>query len=161
MHEAARGVIADPLGVAIACGNLAVKRHGPFRVDIRPARGEQLEVRSVLAARQVGAQAKLDRDSGAPQQRGPLPRDLRERVLQGDDDASNPGVEDRVGTRRRLAMVAARLQCHVQRRAPGGISGSSKSVDLGVGVAVLLVPAFADPLTVAHDHGADKRVGLD
>ena len=44
-------------------------------------------------------------------------RGLLRRVVGGDHDARDAGLEDRVGARRRLALVAARLQRHVQRRA--------------------------------------------
>ena len=41
------------------------------------------------------------------------------------------------------------------------VAGRGQGVDLGVGLAVALMPAFADDLPVAHHHGADQRIRLD
>ena len=57
--------------------------------------------------------------------------------------------------------MTARLEGDVERRAACGLAGGGQGVDLGVRSAVAVVPALADAGAVAHDHGADERVGLD
>ena len=57
--------------------------------------------------------------------------------------------------------MAARLQRHVESRAPGTFAGRADRLGLRVGRAVLREPAFADNLLFAHEHGADERVRLD
>ena len=59
-----------------------------------------------------------------------------------------------------LAVVAARLQRDVQRRAAQvGVAAGGDRVDLGVRAAVLVVPALAEDLAVPDDDRADHRVG--
>ena len=57
-------------------------------------------------------------------------------------------------------MVRARLERHVERRAPRALAGGPKRVHLGVRLAAALVPALADDLAVAHDDGADERIRI-
>ena len=75
----------------------------------------------------------------------PRPGGLLGRVVAGDDDAPDAGGEDRVGARRRAAVVAARLERDVERRlAQVGAAAGGDRVDLGVGAAELVVPALAE-----------------
>ena len=55
------------------------------------------------------------------------------RVVGGDDDARDPGLPDRVGARRRAALVAAGLERHVQGRAAQiATLGGADRLDFGV-----------------------------
>src|SRR6202034_4953964 len=83
-------------------------------------------------------------------------------IVGAHDHALNTGAQDRIGARRRVALVTAGLQRYVQGRA-GEIDRSTgfDRGDLGVRPAVALVPTFAEDLPVARHDRADARVGLD
>src|SRR5262249_42420697 len=49
----------------------------------------------------------------------------------------------------------------VERGVASRLAGGGQRVDLGMRCAEALVPAFTDNLVIAHEHGADERVGLD
>ena len=71
---------------------------------------------------------------------------------------ATPGVDDRVGAGRRAAVVRARLERHVERRTARRVARLLERDRLGVADAVVLVPALADDLAVAHDDRADDRM---
>ena len=130
-------------------GDLAVERHRRLEQHPRPAGArvlaeglvEQPRARGELAVGDVDLDALVAQDpqaaAGRPSRSGRRRR--RRRALM-------PGGDDRVGARRRLAVVTARLQRDVQRRAGrrSGAVGGGDRVDLGVRAAVLLVPALAE-----------------
>src|SRR5581483_931191 len=80
------------------------------------------------------------------------------RIRGADDDAGDSGCDDLIGTRRRAAVVRARLQRDVERRPARGVAGPLERDRLCVADAVELVPALPHDLAVAHDDGADERV---
>jgi hypothetical protein len=55
--------------------------------------------------------------------------------------------------------MTARFQRHVSRRTFGLVTGSAQGMDLGVRLAGLLVPAFADDLTSADQDATNPRIG--
>ena len=69
------------------------------------------------------AQTNLDRDPGSAKEVGTAAADSRERVLHGGDNPGNAGLQDGIGAGRRLAVMAARLQRYVERRAVRGVAG--------------------------------------
>ena len=164
MGELARGLAADPLRVARARGDLAVERHRgleqhPRAPDARVlAEGlvEQTGARGELAVGEHHLDALVAQDAEA------AAGGLLGGIVGADDDASDPGLHDRLGAGRRLALVAAGLQRHVQR-GPGevGEAAGLDRVDLGVGGAEAFVPPLPKHLAVARDHRADHGVGLD
>ena len=57
------------------------------------------------------------RDAVFPQDLHALPRNEGVRVRRPHDHAGNAALDDRVGTRRLLTVMAARLERHIERRA--------------------------------------------
>ena len=164
VRELAALLAADPLRVAGARRDLAVERHRRLEQHPRAPDARVLAERLVEQPRGGRELAVGDDDLDALVAQDPQAAagGLLGRVVGGDDDAPDAGLDDRVGARRRLALVAARLERDVERRAfevghPAGLD----RVDLGVRAAVDLVPALAEHLAVARDHGADDRVRLD
>ena len=74
------------------------------------------------------------------------------------DDARDARGDDRVDARRCLAVVRARLERHVHRRAARAITRRAQRVDLGVRLAVSLVKSLADDRVAGNDDGADHWV---
>jgi hypothetical protein len=82
-------------------------------------------------------------------------------IQHGGNDPSNASAKDRVGARRRLAVMAARLEGHVERGPERLFSGAIQRVHFSMSLPVLFVPAFSNDTAIANDDGANERVGLD
>ncbi len=166
-HSCASARLSSPLihlRVARARGDLAVERHRRLEQHPRAPDARVLAKRLVEQprARRQLAVGDDDLDALVAQDAQAAPRGLLGRVVGGDDDAADACREDRVGARRRLALVTARLQRHVQRRVGQILHAACLDrVDLGVRGAEAFVPALADHLLAARDDRADDRVGLD
>ena len=80
------------------------------------------------------------------------------RIANGGHDARDARGDDGVGTRRRLAVVRARLERDVQRRAARAATSRAQRIDLGVRLAESRVKPLADDLTAGNDDGADHWV---
>ena len=80
-------------------------------------------------------------------------------IFERRDDARDPRGDDSVGAGRRLAVMRARLQRNVERRAARRRAGPAQRLDLGMGPAPGLGPAAADDDAVLDDHGADRGIG--
>ena len=82
------------------------------------------------------------------------------RVIGGDDHTADAGLLDRLGARRRPAVVAAGLQRYVQRRVREvRAAGRADRLDLGVGRTECAVKALAEHVVDRRQHGADQWVG--
>ena len=162
----AAALAGDPLRVARAGRDLAVERARHLQRDERQARAGVLAEGLVEEAGggRLGALGELDLAAVVAQHPGAAAARLLARVLGGDHDALDRGREDRLGARRRPAVVGAGLERHEHRR-PLEIGPARARVgdrgDLGVRAAELGVPALADDLAAARDHGADERVRAD
>ncbi len=82
------------------------------------------------------------------------------RVADGGDHPSDPRCDQLIRTRRRAALMRARLQGHIGGRSPGVVTGDRQGVDLGVRLAGMAVPALADDASLANDDTADARVWI-
>ena len=162
--ELAASLAADPLRVAGARGDLAVERHR--RLEQHPrAPGARVLAESLVE--QAGAGGELavghhDLDALVAQDAEAAAGGLLGGVVRADDDAPDPGLRDRLGAGRRLALVAAGLERHVQRGSGEvGQTAGLDRIDLGVGGAEAFVPPLPQHLAVARHDGADDGVGLD
>ena len=105
-----RGFVADPARIAAVCGQFAIERHSPFRVNIRTALLQQGQIGCIKPPPCCFADADVNGDARAAQQGDALPRDLGEWVRHGCDDASDAGLDHGIGAGRRLAVMATWLQ---------------------------------------------------
>ena len=116
-----------------------------------------IEERRIELARRLALDADVDLDSGGAQPFDTAARD-RARIAHRDDHARDAGRDDRIGARRRFAVMRARLERDVHRRATRALAGRSSAVDFGVRLAVARMKSFADDLAAGNDNGADHRV---
>src|SRR5581483_11638732 len=116
--------------------------------------------RLVLPPR-LEAVEQLHLDAGLPQALEAATVHERVRVARADDDARHAGRDDGVGARRRAAVMGAGLEGHVERRPARPLARLLERDRLRVTDGVVLVPALADDLPVADDHGADERMVAD
>jgi len=153
---------ADPARVAAGRRDLAVERDGGLVGDQRQTGVVILEERRVLLARPASPTLHLEVDGRAAvtQARQAAAVDQRVGVAQRDHGPPYPSRDERVGAGRRLARVAAGFKRAVERGAGGTVSRLCKRHRLGMGFPGAQVPAATDDLRAAHEHGADKRVGM-
>src|SRR5262249_31287682 len=71
--------------------------------------------------------------------------------------ALEPGFDDRIRARSGAAVMHARLERHVHRRAASVIDAKQR-LDLGMRLARALMPPLRDGLAVADDHRSDHRI---
>jgi hypothetical protein len=83
---------------------------------------------------------------------------LWKRIWHSGHDPANTSAQHGIGTWWRLTVVAARLEGDVKRGRTGSFTRGGQRMDLGVCFSVALVPAGADFLSVANDHGTDKGI---
>jgi len=164
MRQFAAVLAADPLGVPGSCRDLAVERHRGLEQHPRPANPGVLSEGLVEQARPSRELAVGDDHLDALVAEDPeaAARCLLGGVVRGDHHAPDAGLQDGLGARRGLALVAAGLQRHVQGGSaqilqPAGLD----RVDLRVGGSVAFVPALPKDRPVAGDDRANDRVGLD
>ncbi len=161
MDATARGFAGDPLAAAGPGRELAVQRHGPLGENPRASAVNQLQVGGVQLPRFLLQQPPFHLDAGLLQFRDAASSHLGKRVLVRHHDPAHGGPDQGSGAGRRLAVMAARFERHVQRRAGGGGARGGEGFDFGVRTAEPRVPAFAnDPLALG-DHTADQRIRLD
>ncbi len=106
----------DPAAVPGARRDPAVEGHRVLGEDERPAgpdAGEETRVEIGCFAR---LQTNLDHDARPAQQGDPAAVYQWERIGDGSNAAGNAGGDDRLGAGRGSAVVAARLEGHVERR---------------------------------------------
>src|SRR6185369_895806 len=102
----ARRRAGDPLARAVGERAAAVERNRDLHAQPRPAALHPGHEADVELARSGGrGVVPLDRDSGGSETRRAFAGDERIRVAQRDDDAADPGGDERVGARRRAAVV--------------------------------------------------------
>ncbi len=109
----------------------------------------------------MGFAAGLDDESGRRKGIQAASADLRERVAHRHDDPGDARCEDRLGAGRRLAVMTAWLESHVESRAGGGSTGVRKCDYLGVRAPESFVMAFTGELPIANHDRPDQRVRLD
>jgi len=80
------------------------------------------------------------------------------RVAHRCDDASDPGLADRIDAGRRAAVMDARLERHVERRAARAGARLREGVDFGVRFAGRVVVALSDDAIVRDDDRADHGI---
>ena len=103
-----------------------------------------------FSSRAAAASAPWANSTSTPPSRripGPRPAAFSRRVLGGDHDPRDAGLEDRLGAGRLAALVGAGLERHVHRRAGRVVAAAAAVGDrgaLGVQAAELGVVALAD-----------------
>jgi hypothetical protein len=114
----------------------------------------------VQEARRFGDLAVHEPDLHAlvPQDPGSPPGRLGCRIVGGDHDACDAGLEDRLGARGGAAMVGAGLERDVQGGAGRVLAARGERHALRMGLSGGLGYALADHPAVLHEHGPDHRV---
>ena len=115
-----------------------------------------MQVGSEIALRLFGADTGDHIERGVAQPRKPAPRDLRVGIADRNDNSGHPGLDQRRGARRRVAVMVTGLERAVGGRAPGPVARRAQRRDLGMRPGGKRTGgAFADDLALARQHAAD------
>ena len=144
-----------------ACRDAPVSPQRHLEESERPPLGDTLDVPARHLVRLLGQHAARHLDPGLAQHADPAPRHARVGIEHTYDGALQAGGDDRLGTRRRLAVVRAGLERHIDRGAAGAGTGAPDRLGLGVRTAAGLGPAARDDLArrLVGDRGPDRRIG--
>ena len=112
----------------------------------------------LLERPRLGRVHLLDIDTRSSQALRPT-RSLGIRVARAEHDPLDTGGQNRVGARRRRALVRARLERGVERRPARVFARRVEHHPLGVAAAHLR-DAFGDHCTVSHEDSADRRLRI-
>ena len=121
--HAARGLGGDPAAFAAMRGDAAVERGGELQRHQRAALCQTQDEAGGDLGGLVLQHALLHGDAGGAQAGEPGAVHARIGVAQGDDDAGDAGLDQRVGAGRGAAPVGAGFEGDVGGRASGGRAG--------------------------------------
>ncbi len=144
--------------IMVRPGGVAVRRLGELQSDHRPPLRHPQYVAEMIGAGLHGAHAgrrPRRRPRATAHGRG---RRRAVRVLERGDDPRDAGGEDRVHAGRRRAVMRARLQRDVERRAARRLAGRSHGDGLGVRAAAQRRVAARDDDAVLDDQRANRRI---
>ncbi len=159
MRPGARRRSGNPAALAPRHRDPPVERGRELHRDERPAPPYPAEKPGIDLGRRIGAEPDFGRDPGGAQPLDPAAADARIRVFDRGDDPPDPGFDQRLGARRRLAPVAARFEADIGGGAAGAGAGAGQRLGLGVRPAARLGPAAADDASFVDQNAADRRVG--
>ena len=145
-------------GLRPARRRLAVGRDRKLEHDVRAAVAHAPDVAGMIAARLVGADADIDRDAGGAQPRMALPATSGLGSSSADTTRAMPAAITASAQGGDLAVMRARLERDVERRAARRVAGAAQRLDLGMRPAAGLGPAAADDHAVLDDDRADRGV---
>ena len=149
----------DVLGVACPRGYFPVQAHGRFDQDKRPLDLHVFDELLVLFLYILFQDTGLDLD--APQLELLRTAHHGIRVHHPYNHFTDTGLDNALGTRRRLAPVRTGLQGDVQGGASCFFSSLVQGVDFGMGVAVFPVPALAHDAVPLDNNATHQWVGAD
>ena len=166
MPIAAGGLAGDPLALPVGQGRAAVHRGGHLQPHPGPAAfhpGEEADV-ELAAGLSLGAVGQLNLHAGGAQALDARAVDLGEGIGRSDHHPGDAGLDERVATRRRAAVVGTGFQRDPGRGTAGAGAARRRIAqrhDLGVRATSLLRGAFGEHLAVVQpDDAAHPRVGL-
>jgi hypothetical protein len=80
--------------------------------------------------------------------------------LHGDNNTAKPGINQRLGARRRTAMMGARFQSYVYRCPLRFSTSLAKRMYFSMGFARPLMPTFTNDITITHDNTTNPRIWI-
>ncbi len=159
VHVPPRLLSGDPPACAVGERDAAIQRCRRLDAHPRPSARHAREIPAMGFRRCRREEARFHLHARGAQARVTLPAHERVGILESGDHAAHARGDERVGARRRPAMVAAGFEGHVGRRACRGFGAGRQRLRLGVRFARTLVPALADDPPGLRDHAAHAGIG--
>ena len=147
----------EPSGAAMRPSRVAAS----FRTTQGRPRRRWASGRARSDARHLGRRhPDLDLDPGFPESVHAPPGDLRVGIQDPDDHPPDAGRDEGVGARRGSTVVGARLEGHVDRGVPSGVTGELQGHHFGVGPARRSGGSFGGRLVAfGHHHAPTQGLG--
>ena len=141
--------------------DLRIERHGQLQGQKgRPVARGMEEGRIFDPAFGFGPYGPTHLHALSPEHLGSAAR-FTSRVCSSIDETPDPCPEQRMGARRGLSVMIARLERHVCGGPLGGAASHLQRHDLGMRATEALVEALSHAHAVPHDHAPDHRVRVD
>ena len=149
-----------PLGISIASRNFPIQGHGVFHHHPRAALRYVFHKSPVQTACLLLTYPHFDLHSRLTQQTYPLPRHQRIRIFHPHNHPFDSRFENRLCARRRLPVMATRLQSHIQSRPIRALLAIPQRIPLRMPSPETLMPPLSDNPSVADYHRANQRIGI-
>ena len=159
VHVESGGGARDPLARPVGCGGAAVEALRPLDGDVRAAECTRGEPGIEQGASLVAEHTVLDIDAGGAE-RGGAASGVLARIRDGEHDAGDAGIEQRLGAGAGAARVVARLERDDGGRADGGSAELRQCVDLRVRGAGTAMPALGERAAICGDNDG-ARLGVE
>ena len=159
MHVIPGRFSRNPFGGAGSSRDFSIQCHGKFQNDVRRLSGNVVEKHRIQGIAGLSHVVLHHFDSVLPKNPGSFARHLRIRISRSDNHLGDFLFDDNLRARRRLSVMAARLQRHVQSCARRIFSAGRQRISLRVKFAVFPMISLTDHSTVLHHHCAYQRVG--
>lgn len=163
MHARVRRFAGYGCGAPASETRLAISGHGELERDMRPSINNTPDMTRMRAPCLVGPDPHIDRNAGRAQPRVTAPSNLGIGVFQRRDDTRDAGLDNGIRAGRRLAMMRARLECHVERAPPSRRTRARQCFGFGMRASPGAGDAAADDnrriTLIAHDNRAHRWVG--
>lgn len=159
--------LAEPIGLVGSRSHIAIGRLSPFEDDIRAMLLDERKKAPVEPAALVVQDTPSHIDARVLEDVEAAAVDQRVGVVVGADDTRDAGLHHEVGTRRGVAVMAARLEIDIERcvlsqdGSVGQCEQPQQSVAFGMERAILLMEALGHHPTLFDHHTAHQRVGAD
>ena len=159
LHVHARGFRSDPLRFAAGQRRAPVQAHAEFDPQPGPPALDTREETAVELARLGLHQSGFDRDAGLAQFRQSGAVHGVEGIACRRHHPRHAGSDQRIGTRRRTALVRAGFQRHIGGRSPRPLAGCLQSHRFGMRFAGAQMESLADHIALRRQNATDHRIG--
>lgn len=159
LHIAARIRGGNPLALTARHGGAAIEAGSQLDGHPREGGTHPLEKARVERFRFARQQAEIGLDPRFGEHPQATPTHLGIGIDHGRHHPGHAGVDQRFGAGRGTAMVGAGFEGHIGGSTTGVVTGGAQGIDLGMGLARLLMPPFANHHAIFDQHGADAGLG--
>ena len=150
----------NPTGFTGINRNPAVCRHCIFQCDIRLFFFYIMKEYRIYSIAFFAQEVFYDFDTCIPKQLYTFTGNLGIRITRADDNLSQMILNNCIGTRWCLSIMAAWFQSDVNSCTCRRFCAVCQSISLGMQSADMHMIAFADNASVLHNYGTDYRIGI-
>src|SRR5512138_2642802 len=160
LHVGARRLSSDPLADTVGQRNTPVEAHRDLHDHARHTASHALLETWIELAYFRFEQPALNCDAARDELLDARAAHFWVRIERADDDALHAGANQCIGARRRASVKTVRLEGDVRGRTARADAGGFERAHLGVCLAGLAMPAFADDPLADREHTTDARIRM-
>ncbi len=159
LHVTARIRGGDPLALAARHGGAAIETGPQLDGHSREGGPHPLEKARVERFRFARQQAEIGLDPRFGEHTQATPTHLGIGIDHGRHHPRYASVDQRLGAGGSSTVMGAGFEGYIGGSTTGVVTGGAQGVNLGMGLARLLMPPFANHHAIFDQHGADAGVG--